>query len=72
MGPLERELWEAEGEEDSHSSGYGGLHHSVITTSTAPTAAPPAAGGDAAGTVTPETDTGTDFGLLGTYTKGTS
>ncbi|XP_030277405.1 podocalyxin-like protein 2 [Sparus aurata] len=69
VGPLERELWEAEGEEDSHSSGYGGLHHSVITTSTAPTAAPPAAGGDAAGTVTPETDTGTDFGLLGTYTK---
>ncbi|XP_073323718.1 uncharacterized protein podxl2 [Pagrus major] len=69
VGPLERELWEAEGEEDGHSSGYGGLHPSITTTRTTSTAAPPAAGGDTVGTATPETDTGTDFGLLGTYTK---
>lgn len=73
VGPLERELWEAEAEEDGHSSGYGVLHSSITTTSTTSTAAATptaAADGDAAGTATPETDTGTDFGLLGTYTKG--
>ncbi|XP_051271146.1 podocalyxin-like protein 2 [Dicentrarchus labrax] len=71
VGPLERELWEAEGEEDSHASGYGVLHSSVTTTSTTSAAASTstAAGGDAVGTSTPETDTGTDFGLLGSYTK---
>lgn len=75
VGPLERELWEAEGEEDGHSSGYGVLHSSITTTSTTSTAASTstaAAGGGAAGTATPETDTGTDFGLLGSYTKGTT
>nr|XP_033483276.1 podocalyxin-like protein 2 [Epinephelus lanceolatus] len=72
VGPLERELWEAEAEEDGHSSGYGVLHSSITTTSsTSAAAATPtaAADGDVAGTATPETDTGTDFGLLGTYTK---
>lgn len=74
VGPLERELWEAEREEDGHSSGYGVLHSSITTTTTTSTAASTstaAAGGDAVGTATPETDTGTDFGLLGSYTKGT-
>lgn len=72
VGPLERELWEAEGEEDGHASGYGDLHSSITTTvatSTA-TSAAAAAGGDAEGTATPETDTGTDFGLLGSYVPG--
>lgn len=70
VGPLERELWEAEGEEDILSSGYGVLRSSITTTSAAPSAAAAAAAGDAVGTATPETDTGTDFGLLGSYTKG--
>ncbi|XP_042350171.1 podocalyxin-like protein 2 [Plectropomus leopardus] len=72
VGPLERELWEAEGEEVGQSSGYGVFHSSVTTADTASTAAPAptaAAGDAAAGTATPETDTGTDFGLLGSYTK---
>ncbi|XP_019128237.2 podocalyxin-like protein 2 [Larimichthys crocea] len=72
VGPLERELWEAEGEEDGHASGYGDLHSSITTTvatSTA-TSAAAAAGGDTEGTATPETDTGTDFGLLGSYIPG--
>ncbi|KAM9361338.1 uncharacterized protein podxl2 [Symphorus nematophorus] len=71
VGPLERELWEAEGEEDAHASGYGGLHPSITTTSTTSTATSTstAAGGDVVGTATPETDTGTDFGLLESYTK---
>ncbi|XP_071329128.1 podocalyxin-like protein 2 isoform X2 [Trachinotus anak] len=66
--PIERELWEAEGEEDLQSSGYGLLHSSITTTGSTPTAAA-AVGGDVVGTATPETDTGTDFGLLGSYTK---
>ncbi|TDH13572.1 hypothetical protein EPR50_G00034780 [Perca flavescens] len=73
VGPLERELWE----ENGHSSGYGLLHSSITTTSATPTAASAstaaaaaaAAAGDAAVTATHETDTGTDFGLLGSYTK---
>ncbi|XP_050930608.1 podocalyxin-like protein 2 isoform X2 [Lates calcarifer] len=72
VGPLERELWEAEGEEDVQSSGYGLPHPSITTTSTTSTAAistAAAGGGDAVGTATPETDTGTDFGLLGSFTK---
>ncbi|KAI3369259.1 hypothetical protein L3Q82_007513 [Scortum barcoo] len=73
VGPLERELWEAEREEDGHSSGYGVLHASITTTTTTSTAASAstaaAAAGDVVGTATPETDTGTDFGLLGSYTK---
>lgn len=72
MGPIERELWEAEGEEDVQSSGYGVLHSSIVTTSTASTtvAASSTTAANTVGTTTPETDTGTDFGLLGTYTKG--
>ncbi|GAA6230634.1 podocalyxin-like protein 2 [Lates japonicus] len=72
VGPLERELWEAEGEEDVQSSGYGLPHPSItttITTSTAAISTAAAGGGDAVGTATPETDTGTDFGLLGSFTK---
>lgn len=67
--PAERELWEAEGDEDGLSSGYGVLRSSIITTSTTSTSTSTAAG-DAEGTTAPETDTGTDFGLLGSYTKG--
>lgn len=71
--PLEREPWEAEGDEDGRSSGYGDLPSSITITSTtstaASTSAAAAAAGDAEGTATPETDTGTDFGLLGSYTK---
>ncbi|XP_008294058.1 podocalyxin-like protein 2 [Stegastes partitus] len=72
VGPLERELWEAEGEEDVQSSGYGVPRPSITTartTSAATATSTAAADGDAAGTATPETDTGTDFGLLGSYTK---
>ncbi|XP_026163227.1 podocalyxin-like protein 2 isoform X2 [Mastacembelus armatus] len=76
VAPLEKELWEAEGEEDTQSSGYGVLRSSISTTSTTSTstststAAPAAAaGGGTEGTVTPETDTGTDFGLLRRYSK---
>ncbi|KAL3058084.1 hypothetical protein OYC64_010297 [Pagothenia borchgrevinki] len=65
VDPLERELWEAEGEEGGHSSGYGVLLSSIITTTTTSTTTT----ADAAGTSTPETDTGTDFGLLGSYTR---
>lgn len=71
LGALEKELWEAEGEEDAQSSGYGALHSSLttaITTSTATSTA--AASEDPVGTATPETDTGTDFGLLRSYAKG--
>ncbi|KAK2915528.1 uncharacterized protein podxl2 isoform X2 [Channa argus] len=69
LGLLERELWEAEGEEDSQASGYGSLHSSVTTTVTTSTAAAAAAAGAPVGTATPETDTGTDFGLLRSYGK---
>nr|XP_020512094.1 podocalyxin-like protein 2 [Labrus bergylta] len=68
VGPLERELWEAEKEDDGHASGYGVLHSSITTPGATPSPTS-AADGDSAGTVTPETDTGTDFGLLGSYTK---
>lgn len=70
MGPLERQLWEEKGEEDLHSSGYGVVHFSITTTRTTSTDASTAAGGNAVRTATPETDTGTDFGLLGSYTQG--
>ncbi|KAM9859274.1 uncharacterized protein podxl2 [Aulostomus maculatus] len=66
-GPLERELLEAEGDEEAHSSGYGVFPSSITTTSTTSTAV--SAAGDSGGTATPETDTGTDFGLLGSYAK---
>ncbi|KAM7401578.1 hypothetical protein PAMP_016883 [Pampus punctatissimus] len=67
---LERELWEAEGDDDGHFSGYGVLRSSITTTSTTSTSTTStAAAGDAEGTAAPETDTGTDFGLLGSYTK---
>ncbi|CAB1436150.1 unnamed protein product [Pleuronectes platessa] len=71
MGPLERELWEAEREEDVQSSGYGVRHSSIASTTTTSTSTSTtaAAGGDTAGTSPPETDTGTDFGLLGSFTK---
>ncbi|XP_029007008.1 podocalyxin-like protein 2 [Betta splendens] len=67
LGALQRELWEAEGEEEAHSSGYG-AHHSN-TTSAAVTASTAAASEEPVGTATPETDTGTDFGLLRSSTK---
>ncbi|KAK2861600.1 hypothetical protein Q5P01_001133 [Channa striata] len=70
LGLLERELWEAEGEDDTQSSGYGSLHSSVTATVTSSTATSTAAAGrEPVGTATPETDTGTDFGLLRSYGK---
>ncbi|XP_071368907.1 podocalyxin-like protein 2 [Centroberyx affinis] len=78
VAPLERELWEAEGEEEGQASGYGVVHSSITTTITTTTATTTttsttttaaAAAGDTVGTATPETDTGTDFGLLGNYAK---
>ncbi|XP_053171589.1 podocalyxin-like protein 2 [Scomber japonicus] len=65
-GPVETERWEAEGDEDGHSSGYALLHPSITITSTTSAAASTST----EATATPETDTGTDFGLLGSYTKG--
>ncbi|KAM9408150.1 uncharacterized protein podxl2 [Pholidichthys leucotaenia] len=59
VGPLDKELWDGE-------SGYGAFHSS---TAASPTSVSDA-GGDGEGTATPETDTGTDFGLLQSYTKG--
>jgi len=70
---LERGLWEGEREEDVQSSGYGVLHSSITTahpTSAAAASTAAAVGGASVGTATPETDTGTDFGLLGSFTKG--
>ncbi|XP_035487877.2 podocalyxin-like protein 2 [Scophthalmus maximus] len=83
IGPPERRLWEAEGEEDVQSSGYGVRRSSSTTTgstsasaatspspsSSSSTSTSTAAGGVAVGTDSPETDTGTDFGLLGSFTK---
>lgn len=72
LGALERDLWEAEGEEDAQSSGYEGLHSSITTTITTSAATPTsaAAAEGPVGTATPEADTGTDFGLLRSYNKG--
>ncbi|KAA8593601.1 hypothetical protein FQN60_009717 [Etheostoma spectabile] len=57
-------------EENGRSSGYGLLHSSITTTSATSTAAPAStAAAAAAGTATHETDTGTDFGLLGNETE---
>ncbi|KAM4741910.1 uncharacterized protein podxl2 isoform 2-T2 [Anableps anableps] len=71
--PLERDLWTAEKDEDVQSSGYGVLRSSATAAQTSPTPsatpADPAVSADSEGTATPETDTGTDFGLLGSYTK---
>ncbi|KAM6927301.1 uncharacterized protein podxl2 [Xenentodon cancila] len=64
VSPLERELWEAQREEEAQSSGYGVLRSSVAAAGTS------AGTGHADGTASPETDTGTDFGLLGGYTTG--
>ncbi|XP_056157865.1 podocalyxin-like protein 2 [Lampris incognitus] len=68
----ERELWEGEREEENLSSGYGIFHSSITTTITVTTGSPAVtrsswgAGGGwtTAGTPVPETDTGTDFGLV--------
>ncbi|PWA24297.1 hypothetical protein CCH79_00019990 [Gambusia affinis] len=70
LSPSEKDLWTAEKDEDVLSSGYGVLRSSVAAARTSPTApADPALSADSDGTATPETDTGTDFGLLGSYTK---
>uniref|UniRef100_A0A1A8DKM9 Podocalyxin-like 2 n=1 Tax=Nothobranchius kadleci TaxID=1051664 RepID=A0A1A8DKM9_NOTKA len=74
VGPFDRELLEAEKDGDSQSSGYGLLRSSssLVQSTSAPTAASstdvPDVSADV-GTATPETDTGTDFGLLGSYTR---
>uniref|UniRef100_A0A1A8EQD7 Podocalyxin-like 2 n=1 Tax=Nothobranchius korthausae TaxID=1143690 RepID=A0A1A8EQD7_9TELE len=75
VGPFDRELLEAEKDGDFQSSGYGLLRSSssLVQSTSAPTAASstyvPDVSADV-GTATPETDTGTDFGLLGSYTRG--
>ncbi|XP_047204114.1 podocalyxin-like protein 2 isoform X2 [Girardinichthys multiradiatus] len=72
MSPLEKDLRTAEKDEDIQSSGYGVLRSSVTAAQTStPSAAPADRAVSAAtdGTATPETGTGTDFGLLGSYTK---
>ncbi|KAM4587607.1 uncharacterized protein podxl2 [Odontesthes bonariensis] len=67
VGPSERGLWE----EDLQASGYAVLHSSMTTARPTSAAASTAAavGGASVGTATSETDTGTDFGLLGSFTK---
>ncbi|XP_054906017.1 podocalyxin-like protein 2 [Poeciliopsis prolifica] len=70
LSPSEKDLWTSEKDEDVQSSGYGVLRSSVAAARTSPT--PPAdsaLSAESDGTATPETDTGTDFGLLGSYTK---
>ncbi|XP_027859953.1 podocalyxin-like protein 2 isoform X1 [Xiphophorus couchianus] len=70
LSPSEKDLWTAEKDEDVQSSGYGVLRSSVAAAQTSPTPpADPALSVDSDSTATPETDTGTDFGLLGSYTK---
>lgn len=64
---MARELWETKMEEELHPSSHQVLQLSVSTT--APASHPPTAAG---GTGTFDTDTGTDFGLLESYTKGVS
>ncbi|MEQ2281581.1 hypothetical protein AMECASPLE_031947 [Ameca splendens] len=74
MSPLEKDLRTAEKDEDIQSSGYGVLRSSFTAAQTStPSAAPANRAVSAAtdGTATPETGTGTDFGLLGSYSKGT-
>ncbi|XP_061584339.1 podocalyxin-like protein 2 [Cololabis saira] len=66
VSPLERELWEAQREEEEvQSSGYGLLHPSDSTSG-----ATSAAAGNQGGTASPESHTGTDFGPLGGFTTG--
>lgn len=60
---FERELWETEMEKDLHSSSHEVLQLSVSTASSDPSTV-------AGGTGTYDTDTGTDFGLLESYTEG--
>ncbi|KAK7916315.1 hypothetical protein WMY93_012076 [Mugilogobius chulae] len=65
VSQLDKTVWETE---DTQSSGYGGLHSpttaaNVVSTSSTPTVEQSTA------TASPETDTGTDFSLLGTYGK---
>ncbi|XP_017160060.1 podocalyxin-like protein 2 isoform X2 [Poecilia reticulata] len=70
LSPSEKDLWTAEKDEDVQSSGYGVLRSSLAAAQTSPTPpADPAVSADSDGTATPEADTGTDFGLLGSYTK---
>ncbi|XP_014889769.1 podocalyxin-like protein 2 isoform X1 [Poecilia latipinna] len=70
LSPSEKDLWIAEKDEDVQSSGYGVLRSSVAAAQTSPTPPDdPAVSADSDGTATPETDTGTDFGLLESYTK---
>ncbi|XP_034021826.1 podocalyxin-like protein 2 [Thalassophryne amazonica] len=74
VSPFEKDQWEAAREEDGQSSGFDILQSSISSPSTAlptntATTAGTATGGETVGTSTPETDTGTDFGLLGNYAK---
>lgn len=72
VSPSDKDLWTAEKDEDVQSSGYGVLRSSVAEAQTSATpSADSAISADADGTATPETDTGTDFGLLGSYNRGT-
>lgn len=72
VDPSGRELWEAERDGDvQSSSGYGLLRSSVSAPPSPAGAAVTDVSSDSVGTTTPETDTGTDFGLPETFTKGT-
>ncbi|XP_028302109.1 podocalyxin-like protein 2 [Gouania willdenowi] len=61
VDPLQRDLWKVEekAEEEVQSSGDGVLHTSITESTASSTST---------GTSAPETDTGTDFGLLGSFT----
>ncbi|KAJ0068969.1 hypothetical protein NL108_015451 [Boleophthalmus pectinirostris] len=65
VSQLDKAAWETE---DSQSSGYGSLHSSS-TVSSIPSSSSPPPVDQSTGTSTPETDTGTDFGLLVPYGK---
>ncbi|XP_072307852.1 uncharacterized protein podxl2 [Eucyclogobius newberryi] len=63
---LDKAAWETE---DSQASGYGGLHSSTTEVNVVSNSSS-ASVDQSTVTAPPETDTGTDFGLLGTYGKG--
>ncbi|XP_013870795.1 podocalyxin-like protein 2 [Austrofundulus limnaeus] len=71
VDPSGRELWETAKDGDVQSSSGYGLLHSSVSASPSPVAgaAVTDVSSDSVATTTPETDTGTDFGLPETFTK---
>ncbi|XP_055077745.1 podocalyxin-like protein 2 [Periophthalmus magnuspinnatus] len=65
VSQLDKVGWETE---DSQSSGYGSLHSSSAAANVLSSSSPPPVD-QSTGTPAPETDTGTDFGLLVPYGK---